>query len=116
MIEIQAAHVRGIQQINGRPCAEVEVVPFESNTGSFTVYVAKVPHGGYEIVGARLQQTAVADSGAFDNNMSQVLSASFGEEMANIDFGSEWQAKSYFLDSLLGCQEVCEALAEQLGQ
>lgn len=116
MLEIQAAHVRGVEQINGRACAEVEVIPFDSNMGSFTVYVAKVPNGGYEIVETRTYQTSNQDSGAYDNNMGQALSASFGEEMAGIDFGAEWQAKAYFLDNLLGCAEVCNALDKQLGE
>ncbi|WP_028594157.1 hypothetical protein [Paenibacillus assamensis] len=104
MIDIQQAHFKKTTTVDGKLCAEVEIIPF-GRTGNLLAYVTAIPNGGYEIV--RVLQAHV-DGGAAQvaPDVHQALESVAEEEFSDDTFGCDWKAKAHFLDNLLACPEV----------
>ncbi|MCM3339086.1 MULTISPECIES: hypothetical protein [unclassified Paenibacillus] len=105
MIEIKATKFRRPVEIDGRLCAEVGIIPADDKEIPLLAYIAPVRNGGYELVRVVHNDASLANDW-YDNNMHNAFEEVAAETFVTSDYGVNFNAKSHFLDAVLGSTEV----------
>lgn len=113
MYSIKDAKIRRMTDINGTPCAEVEVHP---NTGTNTVILAylalSAPLGGYDLMKV-VRSNASLEHDWFDNSMHTAFEDATDAAFENSTVGTAEEEREQFKQQLLSHGVLKQQLNER---
>ncbi|WP_106768540.1 hypothetical protein [Paenibacillus faecalis] len=113
MYSIKSATIRRMTQINGTPCAEIEVHPSSETDTVILAYLApSAPIGGYELVKV-VRSNASLEHDWFDNCMHTAFEDATDVAFENITIGTAEEERDQFKQQLLSHGTLKQQLNER---
>ncbi|WP_100540786.1 hypothetical protein [Paenibacillus sp. GM2FR] len=116
MYAIRDAKIRRITEVNGAPCAEVEVYPAAEGESALLAYLTpSSPLGGYELVKI-VRSNASMEVDWFDNSMHDAFVDATDEAFENTVQSTAEEERDAFKQQLLSTGQLYEQLNQRLSE
>ncbi|GAB6929321.1 hypothetical protein JCM10914A_33040 [Paenibacillus sp. JCM 10914] len=116
MYAIRDAKIRRITEMNGVPCAEVEVYPVAEGENAVLAYLTpSLPLGGYELVKV-VRSSASMEVDWFDNSMHDAFVDATDEAFESNAYSTAEDERDAFKQQLLSTGQLYEQLNQRLSE
>ncbi|MGG3282999.1 hypothetical protein [Paenibacillus solani] len=116
MYTIRDAKIRRITEVNGAPCAEVEVYPATEGENALLAYLTpSSPLGGYDLVKI-VRSNASLEVDWYDNSMNDAFVDATDEAFENSVHSSAEESRDAFKQQLLSTGQLYEQLNQRLSE
>lgn len=116
MYAIRDAKIRRITEVNGAPCAEVEVYPAAEGESALLAYLTpSSPLGGYELVKI-VRSDASMEVDWYDNSMHDAFVDVTDEAFENTVLSTAEEDRDAFKQQLLSTGQLYEQLNQRLSE
>ncbi|MEK3731445.1 MULTISPECIES: hypothetical protein [Paenibacillus] len=116
MYTIQDVKIRRITEMNGAPCAEVEVYPATEGDSVLLAYLTpSAPLGGYELV-KLVRSDASLEVDWYDNSMHSAYEDATDEAFENSTTATAEENRDAFKQQLLSFGQLYEQLNQRLSE
>lgn len=116
MYTIQDAKIRRITEVNGAPCAEVEVYPASEGDRVLLAYLTpSAPLGGYELV-KLVRSDASLEVDWYDNNMHSAFEDATDVAFEDSTASTAEEDRDSFKQQLLSFGQLYEQLNQRLSE
>ncbi|WP_435924376.1 hypothetical protein [Paenibacillus sp. DYY-L-2] len=116
MYYIKDAAFRRVTELEGTPCAEIQVRPGAVDDPDLFVYIARSeegPRSEFEII-RMIRSDASLETDWFDNNMHQATATVAEEEFCNTGWPAPEKQRKEFLQRLLAHEGISDRLNKEL--
>lgn len=116
MYAIKDAKIRRITEVNGAPCAEIEVYPAAEGESALLAYLTpSSPLGGYELVKI-VRSNASMEVDWFDNSMHDAFVDATDEAFESTVQSTAEEDRDAFKQQLLSTGQLYEQLNQRLSE